>query len=129
MGHIYADLTLSNPSKPDLRAVNIRAMADSGAVTLCIPQHIALQLGLTPIESREVVTADGQKHTVPYVGPIKIQFDNRTSFAGAFVLGEDPLLGAIQMEDMDLVLFPREEKITVNPNSPNIACGKVMQFS
>jgi len=126
MGHIYADLTLSNPSKPELRSINIRAMADSGAVTLCIPQHIALQLGLTPTETREVVTADGHKHTVDYVGPIKIQFDNRSSFGGAFVLGEDPLLGAIQMEDMDLVLFPREEKIVVNPNSPNIACGKVV---
>jgi len=54
-----------------------------------------------------------------------VKFDNRQSFAGAFVMGDEVLLGAIQMEDMDLVLNMRDQQITVNPASPNIATGIV----
>ena len=39
---------------------------------------------------------------------------------GAMVLGNEVLLGAIPMEDMDLVLRPQLQSITVNPESPNI---------
>ena len=41
-------------------------------------------------------------------------------FTGAMVLGNEVLLGAIPMEDMDLVLRPQLQSITVNPESPNI---------
>ena len=36
------------------------------------------------------------------------------------VLGNEMLLGAIPMEDMDLVLRPQYQSIEVNPESPNI---------
>ena len=45
---------------------------------------------------------------------------------GALVLGESVLLGAILIEDMDLVIHPAKLKITVNPNNPNIAGAVVM---
>ena len=41
-------------------------------------------------------------------------------FAGALVMGDEPLLGAIPMEDMDLVIIPRTRTLDVNPSSPNI---------
>ncbi len=37
------------------------------------------------------------------------------------VLGDEVLLGAIPMEDMDLVLRPQLQSIGMNPESPNIA--------
>jgi hypothetical protein len=43
---------------------------------------------------------------VPYVGPIEVRFKNRVGFAGALVMGDQVLLGAIPMEDMDLVVIP-----------------------
>jgi hypothetical protein len=58
---------------------------------------------------------------VPYVGPIEIRFKNRTGFAGALVMGDQTLLGAIPMEDMDLVILPKDKALDVNPSSPNIA--------
>lgn len=125
MGLIYADLTLSNPTRPDLRPISVRAMADTGALTLCIPEHVANQLDLTSVEEREVTLADGRVYKIPYAGPLQIQFENRSCFSGALVLGDEPLLGAIQMEDMDLVLNPSRQSITVNPESPNIASAKV----
>ena len=36
-------------------------------------------------------------------------------------MGDQVLLGAIPMEDMDLVIIPSERKLAVNPHSPNIA--------
>ena len=46
-------------------------MADSGALHLCIPEHIQIQLRLEAIDSKEVTLADGSKKLVPYVGPIE----------------------------------------------------------
>jgi hypothetical protein len=37
------------------------------------------------------------------------------------VLGNQVLLGAIPMEDMDLIIIPRTRKVDVNPDSPNVA--------
>ena len=98
----------------------MRALADSGAVHLCIPEHIAIQLRLRELEQREVILADGRRRTVPYMGPIEVSFANRRCFTGAMVLGNEVLLGAIPMEDMDLVLRPQLQSIAVNPESPNI---------
>jgi len=63
---------------------------------------------------------------VPYVGPLEIRFKNRVGYGGALVIGHQVLLGAIAMEDMDLVVSPKDRKIDVNPASPNIACSIIM---
>ena len=34
---------------------------------------------------------------------------------------DQPLLGGIPMEDMDLVVVPRTREVIINPNSPDIA--------
>jgi hypothetical protein len=36
-------------------------------------------------------------------------------------MGDQALLGAIPMEDMDLVILPKTKTLDVNPSSPNIA--------
>jgi hypothetical protein len=78
-------------------------------------------LELEEIAKKEVTLADGSQKLVPYVGPIELRFKNRIGFAGALVMGDQALLGAIPMEDMDLVIIPKTRTLCVNPNSPNIA--------
>jgi clan AA aspartic protease len=119
MGRIRASVTLLNPTEPGLHGLEVSALADSGAVHLCIPEHLALQLQLRELERREVVLADGHRRSVPYMGPVEVRFANRRCFTGAMVLGDEVLLGAIPMEDMDLVLQPQLQQLTVNPASPN----------
>ena len=97
---------LSNPSSPELQGLEVRALADSGAVHLCIPEHIAIQLQLRELEQREVILADGHRRTVPYMGPIEVRFANRRCFTGAMVLGDEVLLGAIPLTAMDLEIQP-----------------------
>ena len=104
-----------------LESIEVDALVDSGAVHLCIPEHIRIQLELDEIDKKEVTLADGSKKLIPYVGPIEIKFKNRVGFAGALVMGDQPLLGAIPMEDMDLVIIPDKKILDVNPDSPNIA--------
>lgn len=121
MGIINAKVVLKNPREPKLKPVEVAALVDSGAVHLCIPEHIMLQLKLEEIDKKEMSLADGRKELVPYVGPIEIRFKNRVGFAGALVMGDQVLLGAIPMEDMDLVVIPRTRVLDVNPESPNVA--------
>jgi clan AA aspartic protease len=125
MGLIYADIELANPKNGSLKSMTVKALVDTGAMTLCIPEHIAIQLQLQEIDKREVTTADEHHHVVPYVGPVQIKFANRTCFTGALVIGESVLMGAVPMEDMDLVISPSGQTITVNPKSPNIPSAVV----
>jgi len=129
MGHAYADIELSNPRRPDLDSMKARALADTGSMMLCIPRHVAMQLHLEAAYEREVTLADGSKQMVPYVGPIHLKFGKRGCFVGAFVIGDEVLLGAVPMEDMDLVISPSGRSVTVNPESPNIPHGKVKACS
>ena len=121
MGLVKAKLTLHNPRKPELQLVEVDALADSGAVHLCIPPHVQIQLGLDEIAKKEVTLANGRKTLVPYVGPVELRFKNRVGFAGALVLGDEVLLGAIPMEYVDLMIIPKTRTLDVNPGSPNVA--------
>ena len=121
MGQTDAKIQLGNPRLPELGAVEIDALADTGAVHMCIPQHIQIQLQLEEQDTKEVSLADGSRRLVPYVGPIELRYKNRLGFAGALVMGDEPLLGVIPMEDMDLVVVPRTRQVIVNPMNPNVA--------
>ncbi len=121
MGFVRARVMLKNPRSQDVQPLEVDVLADSGALHLCIPRHIQLQLGLEEIEKKEVTLADGGKQLVPYVGPVELRFKNRTGFTGALVMGDKVLLGVIPMEDMDLVIIPNTRTLDVNPASPNFA--------
>jgi clan AA aspartic protease len=125
MGHAFAEIELSNPRRADLSPIRTKALADTGALMLCIPEHLALQLELATESEREGSVADGRKRKVPYVGPIKVGFGKRFCYVGALVMGDEVLLGAVPMEDMDLVISPSRREVTVNPQSPNLPHARV----
>ena len=120
MGIIRTEFEFSNPSNRALSSVVVPALVDTGALHLCLPEHIAIQLDLKALEEREVTLASGHRIKVPYCGPVEIRFKNRRCFTGAMVTGDEPLVGAIPMEDMDLVVLPVRQCVDVNPDSPNI---------
>ncbi len=124
MGLSYCMLTLSNPRLPDKKPLDVEALADSGATYLIIPDHVRLQLALEETGRKEVTLADGSRKMVPYVGPVETRFKNRVAFVGAIVMGNEVLLGAIPMEDMDLVVLPQQRLVDINPLNPNFAAAK-----
>jgi len=125
VGHLFAEIGLSNPRRSDLKPLTVQALVDTGALMLCIPEHIAVQLDLQTESLREVTVADGRAMKIPYVGPVKVMFENRLCFVGALVMGDEVLLGAVPMEDMDLLLSPSRQTVIFNPASPNIPHARV----
>ena len=125
MGLIIVQMKLANPKRPDIAPFKADALVDTGSVYMVIPEHVQVQLQLEEQSKKEVTLADGSRQLIPYVGPVEVRFKNRLAYVGAVVMGDEVLLGAIPMEDMDLVLRPRQRAADVNPQSPNIASAKV----
>jgi len=125
MGIASAKVRLDNPKRADMAPLEVDALADTGAIFLCIPEEVRIQLQLEPTSQKEVMTADGKTRLCPYVGPIHVRFENRECYVGAVVLGDQVLLGAVPMEDMDLVVIPSMRRVMVNPLHPNFAAGPV----
>ena len=126
MALVRTPLTLSNPKEPDLAPMVVDALVDTGEVHLCVPETVTIQLRLEELEKRQVTLADGSKRLVSYVGPVRTAFGNRSCFTGAMVMGDRVLLGAIPMEDMDLVVRPMTQDVVPNPLSPNIPASVAM---
>ena len=119
MGLTYAALKLTNLFTN--QQVQINALVDTGATFLCVTEEIALQLGfdITEVRQQTVTLADGHQRKVPKIAPIEIVFENRSYVTESVVLGNEPLLGVIPLEAMDLVVDPRQQTLIVNPQHPN----------
>ena len=80
MGLVYAEIEIGNPRESGLETITVKSPVDTGALMLCIPEHIQIQLNLEEAEKREITTADGKKHLVAYVGPVQVKFQNRSCY-------------------------------------------------
>jgi len=120
MGLTYTTIQLENLFAK--RSLETKALVDSGAVFLSIPEHVAVQLGFdtNEVATREVVLANGHRQEVPMIGPLRVRFADRFCDLSALVLGDEPLLGAVPMEMMDLVLHPATQTLSINPESPYV---------
>lgn len=124
MGITRTSISLRNPLRPEQAALQVPALADTGAAYLCLPVGVAEELGIAELERREVALADGSRRLVPYAGPVEVRFGNRRCYVGAMLMGDEVLLGAIPMEDLDLVIQPLTRTVTVNPASPDIPSSR-----
>ncbi|MDX2013723.1 MAG: hypothetical protein SFW67_26245 [Myxococcaceae bacterium] len=120
MEFTFADIRLEHPLTR--RRLDVRALIDSGFVFLTIPEHVAIQLGfdLNDGPLREVMLGDGSRQSAPMIGPLRVWFQDRYCDLSALVIGNEPLFGAVPIEMMDLVLNPAAQKLTVNPESPDV---------
>ena len=134
MGLVYAELDLLNGGdvylyrqnlldESEIKRVNITALVDTGASMLSINENIKTQLDLPVIEKQFVTLADDSTIEVEIVGPVEVSFENRSTTVRAVVLPGDAeiLLGAIPMEDMDVLVDPRRRMLVVNPKHPYVA--------
>ncbi len=119
MGLTYAKLKLTNLFNH--HQVEINALVDTGATFMCVTEETALQLGfdITEVSQQLVTLADGHQRKVPKIAPIEIAFENRSYVTEAVVLGDEPLLGVIPLEAMDLIVDTRQQKLIANPQHPN----------
>lgn len=134
MGLVYANITIFNGEDlalkrrgylkdEEVRKIAVNALVDSGAYMLTINEEIRMQLDLPKFDEQEVELAGGKLQKVDIVGPVVIKFENRKTTVNAVVLPEekDVLLGAIPMEDMDVIIDPKQQVLMVNPAHPYLA--------
>ncbi len=110
-------------SEDQIKSLKVRALVDSGASLLVIPESIKNQLNLLKVDEQQAELADGRVITLEVVGPIEVRFENRKAIVSAMVVpGEvEILLGAIPMQAMDVLIDLKNERLIVNPKSPDIA--------
>lgn len=119
MGVFRTDLRLSNPVETAIDEVNAEALVDTGAMHLCIPETVRRQLKLEGRDIRPVRIANGETIEARYVGPVKIGLMGREVYTGAMVMGNEVLLGAIPLDDLDLHVDPLRGRLIPNPESPD----------
>lgn len=138
MGLVYAQIKLVNSDdkalhrrgyipKDEIRQMEVTALVDSGAIMMVVNENIKTQLGLSTINFQEAQLADGSLVELEIVGPLEVIFENRRSTCDAMVIPGDNeiLLGAIPMEQMDVMIHPKENRLIVNPDHPYKAVVKL----
>ncbi len=131
MGFVYAEIELISGDdlalhrrgflpKDQIKRLKVNALVDSGSYMLVISEHIREQLDLPIIEERIAKLADESERRVKVAGPIEIRLGNRRTIADTLVFPEDVevLLGSIPMEDMDVIIDPKHQRLVVNPENP-----------
>ena len=131
MGLVYAEIELINGGDlelarrnmldpEDIKRMSVEMLVDSGSYYMCINETVKEQLDLSIIEKRKGQLAHGQIVEYDVVGPIEVKFKNRRCHVDAMVLPGDSemLLGAIPMEDMDVLIHPLRQELVVNPEHP-----------
>ena len=111
-----------------VRELELEALVDTGATDLVLPANVVSALGLPEIDQREIRLADGSVRLVSKVSELRVEILGRRMGSDAYVMpaGSTPLIGQIQLEDLDLVVDPRSRELRVNPESPNIARGDLL---
>ena len=138
MGLVYADIELINADDvafakrhiigdEEVKRMHVNLLVDTGTYNLCINEDIQAQLELPFVEKRKGQLANGSIEEYDMVGPVVVKFKNRQTVCNALVLqgGNEPLLGAIPLEDMDVLIHPLRQELIVNPEHPYYAQMKL----
>ena len=132
MGLTYANIELINTDdlayvrkgimgQEEVRQITVKAMVDTGSIMLCINESLQNYLDLPFRSKRRSQLANGLVLDLDVVGPVIVRFLGRECSTNAIILPDDqePLLGAIPMEEMDLYVNPgRNELLPVHPEGP-----------
>ena len=134
MGLVHAEIEIINGGdlemvrrnlldQDEVKRMTVTILVDTGAYNLCINEEIQEQLKLPVVEKRKGMLADGSIREYDVVDNVQLRFKNRATTCRAMVLpgSSEPLLGAIPLEDMDVIIHPQRQELIVNPDHPYFA--------
>ena len=134
MGLVYAEIELISVDdivlnrrgflpEDKIKRLNVNALVDSGAYMLVITDEVRQRLDLPLIEEQMFRMADDSERRGEVVGPVEVRFENRRASVDAVVLrgALEVLLGSIPLEDLDVLIDRKQQRLIVNPRSPEIA--------
>jgi clan AA aspartic protease len=134
MGTVYSEIVLKNAfdvakaregliPEGEVHTVTVNALVDTGAGTLVINEEIRQKLGLVTKGLQRGTLADGTTTLYHITEPVDIHWKNRETTCRAIVVpGADSiLLGAIPLEDMDLIVDPKRQQL-IGAHGDEVVC-------
>ena len=126
MDTIYAEITLRNEydvacarhgylDDNEIRTVSVTAVVDTGVHSLMIDEKTMQKLGLVATGEQGVRTDGGEHMLCPVTEVVEIQWKDRQTVMRAVAVPGLPqtLLGALPLEDMNLVVHPSRNELVI----------------
>jgi hypothetical protein len=130
MGRVTAEVALANNRDivlaedgklplTEIRRTTVSGIVDSGAARLVLPPHVIQTLGISPDGETGVRYADQRTARRPIVHNVWLELCGRGSVFSAIVEPDrkDALIGAIVMEELDLIIDCTRNE--VRPRDPD----------
>lgn len=113
--------------KQKIRAEEVDAMVDTGAVMMLLPQDLVERIGLGKLGKAIVTLANEQKVEMDRAGTILLTVAGRKMPTDCLVgpPGCEPLIGQLVMESLDLIPDPLKRTLTPRPESPYLPSLKL----
>jgi clan AA aspartic protease len=123
MGIVHTEITIKNArdvlngryengKTPEIRQTTVQVVVDTGAMTLVINEQMRQQLGLAVVGTKQARLADDTKKTVQIAEPVEVHWKNRSMTCQPWVVNSGRiLLGAIPLEDMDLIVDHAKQEL------------------
>ena len=126
MGITFCKIKIRNPIK-GTEPEELEAKVDTGAVMLVIPSQIAEKHKFPKIRKQKVVYADGRTAEKDVVGAVEVEIFGRKGWFDAIVeeRRETILVGAIVLEELDLIVEPASRKLFPNPRSKDMPMSEI----
>jgi clan AA aspartic protease len=124
VGMVHEEITLSNDGdlasvkrghikESEVRQMTVTAVVDTGAATLVISEAIQKALGLRTETVKEARLENGERVVCQVAETVEVRWKNRFMACRPLVVpgAKETLLGAIPLEDMDLMVDPTQQRL------------------
>lgn len=103
-------------AEKDIRSMEVDALVDTGATTLCLPARMIEDLGLASLRKKKVKTSRGIDEITTY-SPVQLTVMGRQCIVEVFELPDSvqPLIGYVPLEWLDLQVDPKGARLVPNP--------------
>lgn len=112
-----------------LREYETQGLVDTGAVSLVIPALMVEQLGLRIRGQRVAQYANGSEEAVGVTEPIIIECEGRETVAEALVVGNEVLIGQVILEQLDLLVDCKNQRLIPNPANPDYPVAMIKRIA
>jgi len=110
LGHLTAE---------QVHTYTTEALVDTGATGLTVPAFVADRLGLIRPGHTDAAYADGRIEEVDTREGIQLEMLGRTAIRDAMVLGKYVLVGVTVLEDFDLLVDGKRQRVMPPPDRPD----------
>jgi clan AA aspartic protease len=122
MGAVYVRVRLSNAgdvekvrtgqtSQKTVRTIEVDALVDTGSTRSAVTKEVAKHLGLNIMSRAQGTLADGTRISIGFSSPIAFEIMGRETFEGAYIMGDEVLIGQTALDATDLLVDCKNQQV------------------